>query len=149
MSSSCFRMVLVTLALFGALNLTSCRCSTSTTTSAPAGTTSEVEGVKIEILRAGTGAEATDGREVSVHYTGTLEDGTKFDSSVDRNMPFNFILGAGMVIKGWDIGVKGMKVGEKRNLTIPPELAYGDRAIGNVIPANSTLFFEVELLDVK
>ena len=98
----------------------------------------------------GTGVESVKGKKVSVHYTGTLINGKKFDSSLDRGQPFSFDLGAGQVIKGWDDGVAGMKVGGKRKLTIPSELAYGAREVGNgLIPANSTLIFEVELLDVK
>ncbi len=101
-----------------------------------------------EDLVFGTGAEAIPGKTVSVHYVGTLTNGTKFDSLRDRNEPFEFTLGAGQVIRGWDDGVAGMKVGGKRKLTIPPELGYGARDMG-VIPPNSTLVFEVELLDVK
>jgi len=97
----------------------------------------------------GTGAEAVAGKTAVVHYTGWLTNGTKFDSSVDRNQPFSFALGAGQVIKGWDEGVQGMKVGGKRTLIIPPELGYGARGAGNVIPPNSTLKFEVQLLDVR
>lgn len=96
----------------------------------------------------GTGDEAVSGKTVSVNYVGTLTDGTKFDSSYDRNEPFEFKLGAGEVIKGWDQGVAGMKVGGKRKLVIPPDLGYGAQANGK-IPANSTLVFEVELLAVK
>jgi len=107
-----------------------------------------IEGLEIEILQEGTGDEAKDGDSVSVHYTGTLVDGTKFDSSVDRGQPFQFGLGAGQVIRGWDLGVKGMKVGEKRKLTIAPELGYGARDMGS-IPPNSTLIFEVELLGIN
>jgi FKBP-type peptidyl-prolyl cis-trans isomerase len=103
----------------------------------------------IEDLRPGTGAEAKPGSRVTVHYTGTLTDGSKFDSSRDRNEGFTFKLGAGQVIKGWDQGVAGMKVGQVRKLTIPPELAYGVRGFPPVIPPNSTLVFEVELLEVK
>jgi hypothetical protein len=97
----------------------------------------------------GTGVTAKAGDRVSVQYTGWLEDGTKFDSSRDRNQPFEFQLGAGSVIRGWDDGVQGMRVGGRRRLVIPPELGYGARAVGGVIPANSTLVFEVELLSVR
>lgn len=97
----------------------------------------------------GTGAEAKPGMNVSVHYTGWLTNGTKFDSSKDRGQPFEFPLGASRVIKGWDEGVAGMKIGGKRKLTIPSDLGYGARGAGNVIPPNATLVFEVELLGVK
>ena len=99
-------------------------------------------------LKVGDGALAESGKRVSVHYTGWLTDGTKFDSSVDRNEPFTFELGSGAVIRGWDEGVKGMRVGGKRKLTIPSDLAYGPEGRGT-IPANATLIFDVELLDVK
>jgi FKBP-type peptidyl-prolyl cis-trans isomerase FkpA len=105
-------------------------------------------GLKYEDLTEGTGAEAVAGKTVSVHYTGWLTDGQKFDSSKDRNDPFAFVLGGGMVIKGWDEGVLGMKVGGVRKLTIPPQLGYGVRGAGGVIPPNATLVFEVELLEV-
>jgi FKBP-type peptidyl-prolyl cis-trans isomerase len=101
-----------------------------------------------EDLKVGEGDEAQEGKTVSVHYVGTLTDGTKFDSSRDRNEPFKFSIGAGEVIPGWDQGVMGMKIGGVRKLTIPPELGYGDQDLG-VIPPNSTLIFEVELLEVK
>ena len=100
-------------------------------------------------IQVGTGAEAVSGNKVSVHYVGTLTDGTKFDSSRDRGQPFDFQLGAGRVIKGWDQGVAGMKVGGKRKLVIPPELAYGSKGFPGLIPPNSTLVFEVELLGVS
>lgn len=104
--------------------------------------------LQVTNVTVGTGDEAVAGKEVTVHYVGTLEDGTKFDSSRDRGTPFTFNLGAGQVIKGWDAGVAGMKVGGVRRLVIPAALGYGDRANGS-IPANSTLLFEVELLGVK
>jgi FKBP-type peptidyl-prolyl cis-trans isomerase len=103
----------------------------------------------IEELTVGQGDEASAGKTVVVHYTGWLTDGTKFDSSKDRNEPFDFPLGAGYVIRGWDQGVAGMKVGGSRKLTIPPELGYGSRGAGGVIPPNATLVFEVELLAVN
>ena len=105
--------------------------------------------LQVEDVVVGTGAEATPGQTVSVHYTGWLTNGTKFDSSVDRGQPFVFPLGAGRVIKGWDVGVTGMKIGGKRKLTIPPELGYGARGAGGVIPPNATLVFDVELLGLK
>ena len=115
----------------------------------PTGPTPATDKLVIADLQVGTGREAKSGDRVSVHYTGTLIDGTKFDSSKDRNEPFVFPLGAGQVIKGWDQGVAGMKVGGKRKLTIPPHLGYGERGAGGVIPPNATLVFEVELLDIK
>ena len=105
--------------------------------------------LKIEDLVVGTGDEAKKGKTVQVHYTGWLTDGKKFDSSKDRGQPFQFPLGRGHVIQGWDQGVEGMKVGGKRKLTIPPELGYGAQGAGGVIPANATLVFEVELLGVR
>lgn len=105
--------------------------------------------LQIEELAPGTGAEATTGKTVEVHYTGWLTDGKKFDSSKDAGRPFKFRLGGGEVIKGWDQGVVGMKVGGKRKLTIPPDLAYGNQGFPGAIPPNSTLVFEVELLGVR
>ena len=106
-------------------------------------------GLEYEDLVAGSGDEAVAGKSVEVHYTGWLTDGSKFDSSLDRRQPFVFKLGAGKVIKGWDEGVAGMKVGGKRKLTIPPDLGYGARGAGSAIPPGSVLVFEVELLGVK
>jgi FKBP-type peptidyl-prolyl cis-trans isomerase FkpA len=105
-------------------------------------------GLIVEDINIGEGAAAAAGQKVTVHYTGWLTNGTKFDSSKDRNDPFVFPLGGGRVIKGWDEGVQGMKVGGKRKLTIPPALGYGARGAGSVIPPNATLVFEVELLGV-
>ena len=99
--------------------------------------------------KVGTGASPQKGQIVTVHYTGKLADGTKFDSSVDRGQPFSFIIGTGQVIKGWDEGVATMKVGGKRHLIIPPTLGYGERGFSNVIPPNAVLHFDVELLDVR
>jgi FKBP-type peptidyl-prolyl cis-trans isomerase len=110
--------------------------------------TESADTLQIEELKVGTGAEATAGNPVTVHYVGTLTDGKKFDSSRDRGKGFSFKLGGGQVIKGWDQGVAGMKVGGLRKLTIPPELAYGDRGFPPVIPPRSTVVFEVELLSV-
>ena len=107
------------------------------------------EQLQIDELVVGTGAEARTGASVSVHYTGWLTDGTRFDSSIDRGKPFAFALGRGQVIAGWDQGVVGMRVGGKRKLTIPPHLGYGVRGAGGVIPPNATLVFEVELLGVR
>jgi FKBP-type peptidyl-prolyl cis-trans isomerase FkpA len=105
-------------------------------------------GLKYEDITVGEGAEAVAGKTVSVHYTGWLTDGQKFDSSKDRNDPFQFPLGAGHVIKGWDEGVQGMKVGGARRLIIPASLGYGARGAGGVIPPNATLIFDVELLSL-
>ena len=105
-------------------------------------------GLTIEDLSLGDGAEAVKGKDITVHYTGWLTDGTKFDSSLDRRQPLTITLGVGQVIKGWDEGFAGMKVGGKRKLTIPPEMGYGARGAGGVIPPNATLVFEVELLKV-
>jgi len=109
----------------------------------------DVTELQIEDVVVGTGDEAVKGTTVTVHYTGWLTDGTKFDSSVDSGQPFEFPLGAGYVIPGWDEGVAGMKVGGKRTLTIPPEMGYGAAGAGGVIPPNATLIFDVELLAVN
>jgi FKBP-type peptidyl-prolyl cis-trans isomerase len=120
--------------------------TTLTASNAPVVTTPS--GLQYQIIQPGTGAAAMAGQKVTVNYTGWLTDGTKFDSSLDRNQPFQFTLGAGQVIKGWDEGVAGMKVGEKRKLTIPSDLGYGPSGQGS-IPPNSTLIFDVELLGVQ
>jgi FKBP-type peptidyl-prolyl cis-trans isomerase len=119
--------------------------------SAPSeGATRTVGGLGIEEVKVGDGEVATPGKNVSVHYTGRLTNGTKFDSSYDRGQPIEFRLGSGQVIKGWDMGIQGMKVGGKRKLTIPPELAYGAQGTpGGPIPPNATLIFDVELTAVK
>ena len=106
-------------------------------------------GLKYVVINEGTGAAPKTGQTVVVHYTGTLEDGTKFDSSRDRGQPFSFKLGVGQVIKGWDEGLSTMKVGDRRQLTIPPELGYGARGAGGTIPPNATLIFDVELLKIS
>lgn len=129
--------------------------STSAPTAAPASgsgasnVTRANNGLIIEEVQVGTGATAVKGKSVKVHYTGTLTDGKKFDSSRDRGEPFSFQLGVGQVIKGWDQGVDGMKVGGKRKLTIPAELGYGQAGAGGVIPPNAVLLFDVELLGVE
>ncbi len=113
------------------------------------GETTPMNQLKVADIIVGTGAEAVSGKRVTVNYLGTLANGAKFDSSYDRGTPFTFTLGIGQVIKGWDMGVAGMKVGGKRTLTIPPELGYGARGAGADIPPNATLIFEVELLKVE
>ena len=110
---------------------------------------SNIQGMKVEILKQGTGDGAKVGDNIVVNYVGTLENGTKFDSSIDRKQPFPYTLGENMVIQGWEKGLLGMKVGEKRKLTIPPELGYGAQSPSPAIPANSILIFEVELLGIN
>ncbi len=105
-------------------------------------------GMRIQDTVVGAGEEAKTGMAVAVHYTGTLEDGTKFDSSLDRGKPFQFLLGGGMVIKGWDVGIAGMRVGGKRKLAIPPAMGYGAQGSGTAIPPNAALYFDIELLAV-
>ncbi|MDE2844391.1 MAG: FKBP-type peptidyl-prolyl cis-trans isomerase [Chloroflexota bacterium] len=135
-------MKIWTIAILLALALVACSQSESMTTTE--------SGLQYEVLASGDGESPSLGDIAVVHYTGWLTDGTKFDSSVDRGDPFEFPVGQGRVIQGWDEGVALMQVGDKWKFTIPSELAYGERSIGNgLIPANSTLVFEVELLDVK
>ena len=111
--------------------------------------TFEVQGMKVEVLKEGSGQESKKGDTVFVHYVGKLTTGQVFDSSIERKQPFSFTLGQNMVIQGWEFGVLGMKVGEKRRLTIPPELGYGNQGAGGVIPPVSTLIFEVELVGIN
>ena len=120
-----------------------------TSTSSATIDSTTMEQLKIEDIKVGTGAEAISGKKITVNYKGALTDGTKFDSSYDRNEPFSFVLGAGEVIQGWDQGFAGMKIGGKRKLTIPSELGYGEYGAGSAIPPNATLIFEVELLGVE
>jgi FKBP-type peptidyl-prolyl cis-trans isomerase FkpA len=122
--------------------------STASPTKVEGNPTKTKSGLEYWDIKAGTGDTAVAGKMVRVHYTGWLTDGKKFDSSVDRGQPFAFPLGGGQVIKGWDEGVAGMKVGGKRQLRIPPELGYGPRGAGGVIPPNATLIFDVELIGV-
>ncbi len=141
--------VLVALAVLGVAGLSGCGCEGSAST----GSTTSMTGQQtvqlvVEDLTVGEGPEAENGDRVTVNYTGWLTDGTKFDSSLDRNEPFSFNLGQHEVISGWDLGVAGMQVGGKRKLTIPPELGYGARGAGGLIPSNATLIFEVELLKI-
>lgn len=110
----------------------------------------QIQGMKVEILKQGNGVAAEAGDSLTVDYVATLDNGRKFDSSIDRNKPFDFAVGVKRVIKGWDLGVIGMKVGEKRRLTIPPELAYGPGGFPSAgIPQNATLIFEIELLEIN
>nr|WP_223264609.1 FKBP-type peptidyl-prolyl cis-trans isomerase [Sulfuriferula plumbiphila] len=147
-------IALVTLIACGSANATSpvnraVKSVQSTTDRSSTMATTTASGLIYEDLVEGTGATATAGHTVVVHYTGWLTNGTKFDSSKDRNEPFEFRLGAGQVIRGWDEGVAGMKEGGKRKLTIPAQLGYGARGAGDVIPPNAVLIFDVELIKVK
>ena len=139
-----------------ALTAVGCKAESTSSQEKPAMTQSNITALQKIDTQVGTGREAEVGFNVTVHYTGWLYDaaaeggkGKKFDSSLDRNSPFNFFLGGGQVIQGWDEGVQGMKIGGKRTLIIPSEMGYGARGAGGVIPPNATLIFDVELLDVK
>jgi FKBP-type peptidyl-prolyl cis-trans isomerase len=154
MKTKALALVTALIAAVGSVGLSSCNKKTEdaagTAATGAAAPQPNGGGLMIEEVKAGEGAVATKGKTVSVHYTGKLTNGTKFDSSLDRGQPIEFVLGAGMVIKGWDQGIDGMKVGGKRKLTIPPELAYGARGTpGGPIPPNATLVFDVELVGVK
>lgn len=148
--------LLVVLMAVGCAEATATPPATPTATSAPenrpsadAPATTTPSGLQYRDLEVGDGQPAAAGETVVVHYTGWLEDGTKFDSSLDRGEPFQFVVGRGDVIPGWDEGVGSMRVGGKRELTIPARLAYGDQGVPGVIPPGATLIFEVELLEVK
>ena len=134
-------------------SLLSCAVIGGFVAAAPSDVTTTPSGLKYKDEKVGQGEEAAKGKKVSVHYTGWLDEkgekGKKFDSSLDRGQPFEFMLGAGMVIKGWDEGVAGMKIGGKRTLMIPAKLGYGERGAGAAIPPNANLIFDVELLAVK
>jgi len=144
-------MKIILLLCFAALSFSIISCSSSSKTAKADNSPKMIttpSGLQYLDIVEGTGAVPKTGQKVSVHYVGTLLNGNKFDSSRDRNQPFEFVLG-GNVIKGWNEGIATMKVGGKRKLIVPPELAYGSRAVGDKIPANSTLIFEVELLEIK
>lgn len=119
------------------------------TSTASVSSTNQNQNLKVEILQQGTGEGAKSGDYVTVNYVGTLADGTKFDSSIDRGQPFSLTLGQNSVIRGWELGLIGMKAGEKRKLTIPPELAYGAQGAGGAIPPNATLTFEIDMISIN
>ena len=141
-------IVLVVVVVLAAAAMAWAQSNTSAPTKVAGNGTTAKSGLQYWDIKLGTGDEAVNGKPVRVHYTGWLTNGQKFDSSVDRGQPFTFRLGAGEVIQGWDEGVKGMKVGGKRQLKIPASLGYGARGAGGVIPPNATLIFDVELLGV-
>ncbi len=141
-------VILSSLIILGMVNMASAQHNNASPTKVTGKPTTTASGLQYWDITVGTGATAVAGKAVTVHYTGWLTNGKKFDSSVDRGQPFVFPLGGGQVIKGWDEGVAGMKVGGKRQLHIPPDLGYGSRGAGGVIPPNATLIFDVELIDV-
>lgn len=142
--------LLVALLLACAAAIAPSGCKKNAGSAGGVGAGAKAGGLGVEDVKPGEGIVAVSGNTVSVHYTGRLTDGKKFDSSYDRGQPIEFLLGSGMVIKGWDNGIQGMKVGGKRKLTIPPELAYGTRGTPDgLIPPNATLVFDVELVAVK
>lgn len=146
--------ILIVILVVGGLVYLTMRGKSNTNTENQSNTMAqEIEGLKITLLQEGSGESAKVGNNVSMNYTGSLIDGTVFDSNIDPQFghvqPFIFTLGAGQVIKGWDLGLEGMQVGEKRRLEIAPELAYGASGVGNIIPPNATLIFEVELLSIN
>jgi FKBP-type peptidyl-prolyl cis-trans isomerase len=147
MSKPQFVMLVVAMAV--AATLAYAQGDNSAPTKVEGNPTTTPSGLQYWDIVVGTGATATAGKEVRVHYTGWLTDGKKFDSSVDRGQPFAFPLGGGRVIRGWDEGVAGMKIGGKRQLRIPPDLGYGARGAAGVIPPNATLIFDVELLEIR
>ena len=142
-------LIVAAIAVIGAAAAVWAQMNTGAPTKVTGNGTTTPSGLQYWDIKVGAGVEAVNGKTVQVHYTGWLTDGKKFDSSVDRREPFSFTLGAQQVIRGWDEGVKGMKVGGKRQLKIPPALGYGSRGAGGVIPPNATLIFDVELLGVN
>ncbi|MGO9109853.1 MAG: FKBP-type peptidyl-prolyl cis-trans isomerase [Thermoguttaceae bacterium] len=142
-------LVITLLVLVGLVVAQTAKPAISRPTKVTGDPTKTASGLEYWDIKVGTGAVAESGQHVKVDYTGWLTNGKKFDSSVGTGRPFEFVLGAGQVIKGWDEGVTGMKVGGKRQLRIPPDLAYGEKGYPGVIPANSALIFDVQLIDVK
>src|SRR3989339_1056392 len=142
-------IIIIALAIYFVLQKINNMPSTSTASLSEQSPLSfDIQGMKVEILKQGTGEAAKAGDYATVNYVGTLLDGKKFDSSIDRGQPFSLTLGQNSVIQGWELGLVGMKIGEKRKLTIPPQLAYGSQGAGGVIPPNATLIFEIDMLKI-